>query len=122
MSFAAFRTSPSNLYLNLRLLKFSDIVLLENILLYNLYHNRIPENLQSTFAVDFSHDHRTRAESICLINHPSVKSTGFGLHSVRYHSIKSLNEMQLSFRLNSLKCIFMVLNLNLKKDSLIPTN
>ena len=71
MSFAAPRTSPSNLYLNLRLLKFSDTVLLENILLlYNMYHNRIPENLDSTFAVNFSHKHRTRAENIDLINHP----------------------------------------------------
>ena len=94
MSFAPPRTSPSTLFVNLNILKFSDIVLLQNIaLLHNLFHNKMPDSVQNIFAVDFTHN-GTRGGKFGLINHPLVRTTNFGLHSIRYHSIKSWNDLQ----------------------------
>ena len=94
MSFAAPRTSPSVLFSNLNLLKFSYIVLLQNVsLLHNLYHNKIPDSVQNLFAIDFSH-YGIRGSKYGLVSHPSVRTTNFGLHSIRYYSIKTWIDLQ----------------------------
>ena len=119
MSFAVPRTSPSELYSNLKILKFSDIVLVENIqLLYNLYKKRIPESLVSTFAVNFSHEQDTRAEKVGLINLTTINTTGSGLYSIRYHSIKSWNDLQLSIPIRLFDLYFYSLKSDLKMQLL----
>ena len=51
------RDSASGLYANFGVLKFSDMVHLQNILfLDKLSRNEMPDAIQSTFAVDFSHE------------------------------------------------------------------
>ena len=119
MSFAPPRTSPSTLFANLNILKFSDIVLLQNIaLLHNLFH-KMPNSVQNIFAVDFTHN-GTRGGKLGLINHPLVRTTNFGLHSIRYYSVKSWNDLQdsLPFNLSDLR------SFNLKselKDQIFKT-
>ena len=55
MSFAASRASADKLYANLRLIKFSDLIHMQNILLvHNLLNKKLPDSIQSTFVVDFT--------------------------------------------------------------------
>ena len=78
MAFKSPRDSASGLYANFGVLKFSDIVHLQNILfLDKLSRNEMPDAIQSTFAVDFSHTHPTRADNIGLLNLPLVETTSF---------------------------------------------
>ena len=53
----------------------------------------MPDSVQNLFAIDFSH-YGTRGSKYGLVNHPSVRTTNFGLHSIRYHSIKTWNDLQ----------------------------
>ena len=115
MSFSAPRTSAKKLYSDLKVLKFLDIVHLENmLLLYNLSKGRIHSNILNTFAIDFTHKHDTRAFTTGLVNNPSVKSTNFGLHSVRYHSINSLKEKQTTLNRNLFSMYYFGLKSELK--------
>ena len=60
MTFKSQRDSASGLYANFGVLKFSDMVHLQNILfLDKLSRNEMTDAIQSTFAVDFSHTQST---------------------------------------------------------------
>ena len=97
MSFESRRTSSSNLYANLELLKFSDIVDCQNILLlHNLFYDRMPVSVQDTFAIDFTHAQGTRAEKFGLLNIPVVNTVSFGKNSIRSKAINSWNKIQSS--------------------------
>ena len=54
----------------------------------------MPDAIQSTFAVDFSHTQPTRADNIGLLNLPLVETTSFGKNSVRYNALLSWNFIQ----------------------------
>ena len=55
----------------------------------------MPDAIQSTFAVDFSHTHPTRADNIGLLNLPPlVEITSFGKNSIRYNALLSWNFIQ----------------------------
>ena len=116
MSFLPTRTSPSVLYYNLKILKFSDVVSLQNIsLLHNLYNNTIPICIGNTFAINFSHKYRTRAEKQGLINLPMIRTTHYGTHSIRFHSIKMWNYLQKTLPYNLMDINSIKLKLKLKE-------
>ena len=89
------RDSASGLYANFCVLKFSDMVHLQNILfLYKLSRNEMPDAIQCTFSVDFSHTQPTRADNIGLLNLLLVETTSFGKDSIRYNALLSWNFIQ----------------------------
>ena len=97
MAFKAPRDSANELYANFGVLKFCDMVHLQNVLLlHKLWHNKMPDPIQRTFAVDFAHDHAhaTRAENIGLLNLPIAETTCFGKSSIRYNAVLSWNYIQ----------------------------
>ena len=54
----------------------------------------MPDAIQSTFTVDFSHTQPTRADNIGLLNLPLVETTSFGKNSIRYNALLSWNFIQ----------------------------
>ena len=54
----------------------------------------MPEAIQNTFAVDFTHATHTRAGHAGLINVPFVNTTRFGKQSIKYNAIHSWNRVQ----------------------------
>ncbi|XP_057290925.1 uncharacterized protein LOC130613625 [Hydractinia symbiolongicarpus] len=78
ISFSTFNASPTPLYGNLNLIKFSDMICIHNIIfLLNLYYKTLPISLINTFAIDFAHSHHTRAADKGFLNLPLVHSTAF---------------------------------------------
>ena len=95
MSFKSPRDSARASYATFGILKFSDMVHLQNIILLDkLSRNEMPVAIQSSFAVDFSHAFPTRADKTGLLNLPMVDSSSFGKHSIRFNSILSWNFIQ----------------------------
>ena len=64
------------------------------LLKYILSHNKMPDAIQNTFVVDFTHTQPTRANDVGLLNLPLVKTTSFGKHSIRYNALLSWNLVQ----------------------------
>ena len=94
MAFKSPRDSASGLYAIFGVLKFSDMVHLQNILfLDKLSRNEMPDAIQNTSAVDFSHTQPTRADNIGLLNLP-VEINSFGKNSIRYNALLSWNFIQ----------------------------
>ena len=72
-------------------LKFPDIVHLQNILLLkNLSLDKLPHSIQNTYAVDLTRDD----DFIDFYNIPDVRTVSFGKNSIRYNSLLSWNEIQ----------------------------
>ena len=91
LSFKSPRESASKLYADLGVLKFSDMIHLQNILLLkNLSLNKSPDTIQNTYAVDLVRD----ADFIDFYEVPDVRTVGFGKNSIRYNSILSWNAVQ----------------------------
>ena len=88
MAFKSPRDSASSLYANFGVLKFSDMVHIQNILLLDKFsHDRMPDAIQSTFAVDLPHIQATRANHTDLLNLPLVETTSLGKYSIRYNAL-----------------------------------
>ena len=96
MSFKTQRESASPLYADLEVLKFADMVHLENILFLNkLTHNKLPDAIYSTYAEDPVHGClMPRAQNTGLFNLIQTRTTSFGQHSIKYNSILSWNAIQ----------------------------
>jgi len=95
MSFVPPRTSSNNLYVNLEILKFSDMVHCENILfIHKLFHDKMPVSVQNAFAVDFTHARVTRADQTGLFNFPIINTVSFGHNSIRFNALNSWNTVQ----------------------------
>ena len=86
--------SAKSLYAKFGVLQFSDMVHLQNIvLLHKLYCNEMPPAVHSTFAVDFTNAHPTRAQTSGLLHLPTVQTTCFGTNSIRHNAIRSWNSI-----------------------------
>ena len=95
MAFKSPRDSANELYANLSVLKFSDMVHLQNVLfLDKLSRDEMPEPIKRIFAVDFAHALPTRAENTGLLNLPIVETTCFGKKSIRFNAVSSWNYIQ----------------------------
>ena len=90
MCFADFKASVNPLYVELGLIKFTDLIHLHNVsFLHSVYHSNLPSPLLDTFGIDFSHAYNTQASARGLINFRSVRTSCFGLKSVRHQSLQS---------------------------------
>lgn len=77
------------------LIKFSDIIQINNILfLHKLYHNSLPERIFTTFSIDFNHPRNFRAQSSGLIKVIFTRTNQFGTKSTRSQAIHSWNNFQ----------------------------
>ena len=95
MAFKLPTFSPNGLYASFGVLKFSDMVHLQNIVLLDkLFRNEMPAVIHSTFAVDFPLTPHTRAHKSGLLDLLSVESTCFGKNSIRHNAIRSWNSIQ----------------------------
>ena len=95
LSFAPPFSHSSPLFARLGILKFNDLIHLQNVLLLkDIYHNLSPVSLIKTFNIDFTHTYNTRGKSGGLVNLLSVNTKSFGSKSIRFQAIKSWNYMQ----------------------------
>ena len=84
------RDSSSSLCADFGVLKFLDMVHLQNILLLdNLSLNKIHDAIQSTFTADLPRIHPTRANDAGLLNLPLVETTSIGKNSIRFNALLS---------------------------------
>jgi len=90
MSFADFRVPTNPLYRDLGILKFGDLIHLNNALfVYSNHHCLLPSALTTTFAFDFTKTYPTRASVKGLIKSYAKKTTAFGTNSVKNQCIHS---------------------------------
>ena len=95
MTFSHYRLHASPLYNLLKILKFQDIVTLQNALfLHDISNLNLPQALVDTFSIDLSHAYNTRANAFGLINPPSFNTMTYGSKSIKNHSIRSWNKCQ----------------------------
>ena len=96
ITFSNYRAHASPLYKYLSILKFSDIVRRQNVLLlHNIYNSIIPPDILDTFNIDFSHFYNTRSSSRGLINSVTKNSTTYGIANLRNQCIASWNKCQI---------------------------
>ena len=94
INFANFRDNADPIYKNLNILKFTDNVKLNNILLvYDSLNDRLPLVLNNVYTYTKSiHDHNTRSASKLKLTLPDVDTTTHGINSIAYQSVKIWNE------------------------------
>ena len=80
----------------LKILSFDEIVNLQNCLLVlNVLNNEVPEALQKLFKNNTNqHYCNTRAAYCNKLNLPQVRTTHYGLQSIKHKSAKAWNEIK----------------------------
>ena len=94
MTFSEPRSHASPIFSDLNLLRFTDLVQLQNILLIQKLRNfpdLIPPSLRNILDIDFSHARSTRGLTSGLINRPTFTTSKHGLNSIKSHCIRSWN-------------------------------
>ena len=85
------RVNLNKLYADLKIIKFSDMVHLQNVLLLkNIELNKLPDSIINTYTVDLSRD----MDFVDFYQIPDVRTVAFGKHSIKYNSMLSWNEIQ----------------------------
>jgi len=103
ITFADHPSSPyqhhADIYKELRLLKFRDLVTLRNILFVHDYFNKnIPESFAGYFTLSRDmHSHQTRNSSRGLLYVPKTNSVRFGDHSFKLKAINAWNSVATEF-------------------------
>ena len=84
-----------DLYKNLKLLKFNDLVTLKNMLFIHDYFNKkLPESFSNYFQLSKDmHGHSTRNASICHIFIPQIESVKYGRKSFKLKAITAWNAL-----------------------------
>ena len=95
MSFASFEAHSNELFIDLGLLKVRDLISLDQLkLVYDFHTKRLPSDLMSLFQL--SSDIHTQARELNstvnkLLHIPKVKTSTYGLDSIRYQCAKLWN-------------------------------
>ena len=89
-------TSTKPLFSKLKILSFDEIVNLQNCLLVlNVLKKEVPEALQELLKNTANqHYYNTRGAYRNKLNLPQVRTTHYGLQSIKYKSAKAWNEMK----------------------------
>lgn len=97
ISFSDFNAPSSSIFAHLNLLKISDLVKLRNVILvHQILNSKCPHRVSTIFSLNYyQHKHRTRGNSIYLLNRPSFRTFMYGTNSITYRSIVQWNELQL---------------------------
>lgn len=106
MSFSNFQAPSQPLFFKQKLLKISDLVKLNNLLLiHDILNDQSPSNLSKTCVLETYTDyHETRGKTLGLLIKPQCRTTKYGLKSVSYQSISIWNELQLHYKNTNLSC------------------
>ena len=97
MSFAAYNSHSNEIFINLGLVKVRDLISMNQLkLVYDFQSNRLPSDLMSLFAL--SSDVHTQSRDLNstinkLLYIPAVKTTTYGLGSIKYQCAKLWNDM-----------------------------
>ena len=95
MSFSHFQAHSSPLYRYFDILKFSELVKLQNVLfLHDIFKGVIPSAVIDTFDIDFTHAHKTRSCSLGQINTVVRDTKTYGTGSWKLQGIDSWNKCQ----------------------------
>lgn len=96
MTFSDFNAPSSQLFSNLGLLKFSDLVKVRNVsLIHQILTNQCPTRVSSIFSLSYyHHGHHTRGNNINLLSRPLCRTLAYGVNSITYQSILHWNELQ----------------------------
>ena len=102
-----FQAPSQPLFSNQKLLKISDLVKLNNLLLIHDLHNaQSPSSLSNTCILANHTDfHETRGKTLGLLVKPQCRTTKFGLNSVSHQSISNWNELQLYYKHTNLSSL-----------------
>ena len=94
MTFSEFRAHSEPLFKKLEILKFRDIISLNNCsFVYDYFHNNLPRSFTNTFfRSDDLHNYSTRQATSGLLHKPSCKTTTFGLKCIYMRCINSWNQ------------------------------
>ena len=89
-------TSTKPLFSKLRILSFDEIVNLQNCLLVlNVLNNEVLEGLQELFKNTINqHHYNTRLAYRNKLNLRQVRTTHYGLQSIKYKYVKAWNEIK----------------------------
>ena len=92
INFVNFRETASPLYLELKILKLSNNIRLQHFLyVIDDINNNLPPPLNNTFQLaSISHDHTTRSSSRYTVRIPAVKTTVYGLRSIKSQACHEL--------------------------------
>jgi len=91
MTFSNSECDMDALFSDLKIVKFKDIVTLQNILLmYRINNDELPA--LKDFFQHIPHDHGTRSQTLNLFEKPHVNSVMYGINSISYQAITSWNE------------------------------
>ena len=84
MSFAKYHDDPSEYYKILNILKFQDIIKLNNFLhIHDHFNYNLPNALLDKFEyVHRNHDHKTRISTANCVKVPKSNTREYGIHSV----------------------------------------
>ena len=95
MTFSHYRSPAPPLFSELNLLRFADLIQVQNISLVQKIHINpfvVPPAFMALFNFDFSHSsHKTRGLSIGLINKSHHATVKYGFNSIKLHCINSWN-------------------------------
>jgi len=96
ITFSNFRQPSKPLLHQLGVLSISDNVKLQNILLvFQILHNFAPTNICNLFSLShLNSGYPTRGSLLHLLNKPLVRTTSFGINSIRYQCILNWNFLQ----------------------------
>jgi len=103
ITFADHPSSPyqhhADIYKELRLLKFRDLVTLRNILfVHDFFNKNLPESFAGYFTLSRDmHSHQTRNSSRGLLYVPKTNSVRFGDHSFKLKAINAWNSVATEF-------------------------
>ena len=99
ISFKKLHDPTAQLYKDLKLLKFCDIVHLQNCLFMNQIEQN--EKLAKSFSelkyCGYNHNYQTRSVTRKLLNIPCVKTDAYGTQSAKYHCIIDWNNFKKTF-------------------------
>ena len=95
INFAEYKESASPLFRKSKILKVSDIVNVQNLLLvFDCVKGQLPTALSNIFIpVKNTHTYGTRGAKNCKILVPAANTTIYGLRSIKYQSIQVWNYM-----------------------------
>ena len=97
LTFSDYFSSSQPLFLQLKLLKVSDEIKLQNVLLiHDTINEKSPPSISDILDLkNYDETHSTRGRNLGLLTRPLCKTTKYGINSITYQSILNWNELQL---------------------------
>ena len=85
MSFSDFKAHSEPLFKQLKILKFTDNIVLQNCLLvYDFFNGNLPDSFEGIFSrVGDTHSNHTRNAGKGMLSIPRYKGTTYGLKSIK---------------------------------------